>query len=107
MSPYLRNLNQLGALSSAELHKVIQHIEDINEFLVPKHYTHKGRLRLAPHDTHGWLEGLRSFSFHSLGLQCPVTPFPCQKERGVHKCLHEDGYPGEKRAHLSPVPHWQ
>lgn len=60
---------------------------------------------VLPKYTHGSLEGLRSFSFHSLWLQCPLTPFPYQKKRGVHKCLHQDGCPGEKRAHLSPVPH--
>lgn len=47
---------------------------------------------VLPKYTQGSLEGLRSFSFHSLWLQCPVIPFPCQKKRG----LHQDGCPGEK-----------
>lgn len=60
---------------------------------------------VLPQYIHGSLGGLRSFSFHSLWLQCPVLPSLSQKKRGFHECLHQDGCPGEKRACLSPVPH--
>lgn len=74
MSPYLWNLNQLGALSSAELHKVIQHIKDINEFPFSKHYSHEGRLRLAGCTTqvHTWITGRADELF----LPFPVAAMP-------------------------------
>lgn len=56
----------------------------------------------VPKYTHGSLEGLRSFSFHSLWLQCSVTPFPCQKKRGVH-CIRLDVL--ERREHTWALFH--
>lgn len=58
MSLYLWNLNQLGPLFSAEFHKVVQHINDINEFPCSKHYALQVRFGLVACTTPVYIYGI-------------------------------------------------